>query len=258
MPWMPAVPSDPGPTFGPLVPIAVVLHRTYGQWPGDYQVGKTEGLFQFLIGPDDGQWVEFAPTDAVCYHCNGANFKAFGVELTGTNADPLTDWQAARLGDVLRWANATHGIPLAYTDPVATPPASIHANGGGFSGIISHVSVQTDDGSTQHTDLVTVSDFQRALASPPPPVPMETDSMFKFTVDAPGTPEFPSGVTYRCEPAWGLLDRLPAGVDYGGMPTYALTPTAVQDLFQLCEAHKQTLSGTGATKVTSTVTSVLS
>ncbi len=157
--------------MGGLTPVAITLHRTYGQWPGDYAVIKNNSLCQFLIGQQDGQWVQFMDSNEVAYHCNGSNFRSVGIELTGVNEDVLTDWQAARLGDVLRFLQVAHGIPLAYVDPSATDPASIWVNGGGFSGVISHDSVRTDDGSAQHTDLVTVSDYARAIqgAVPKPP-----------------------------------------------------------------------------------------
>jgi hypothetical protein len=119
-------------------------------------------------------------TDSVAYHCNGANFMAFGVELTGVNEEPLTDWQADRLGEVLHYAEATHGIPLAYVSPDAVPPASIWVNGGGFNGIISHVSVMTDNGSPQHTDAIAGSDVLRALGRTSPDTGVDDDMPRQF------------------------------------------------------------------------------
>lgn len=168
MGWVPGCPQDPGVYHGPLAPIAVVLHRTYGAWPGDYSVGK-QGIFHILLGKDEGRWAQFAPTEIVQWHCNGANGKAFGVEIEGTNDEPLTDWQAARLGDVLRYARDAHGIPLDYLDPDSVPRASVHVNDGTFRGVISHCSVQTDDGSSQHGDFITVADYQRAVGTTPTP-----------------------------------------------------------------------------------------
>jgi hypothetical protein len=175
---MPGCPQDNATPMGALNPVAVVLHRTYGQWPGDYNVIKNNSLCHFLIGQQDGQWVQFVDTNAVTYHCNGANFRAVGIELTGTNDDPLTDWQVTKLGDVLRYLNSAHGIPLGYVDAAVTPPASIWVNSGGFSGIISHDSVQTDDGSAQHTDAVSLTDYQRAVATTViPPSKKDDDPM---------------------------------------------------------------------------------
>lgn len=163
MGFVPGCPIDDVGGYGPLAPIAVVLHRTYGQWGGDYSVIRRGKLCQVLIGKEQGQWVQFASTEQVHYHCNGANFQAFGIELTGVNEDPLTQWQEARLHDVLTYAHDAHGIPLDYLDPNSVAPASVWVNGGGFRGVISHDSVRTDDGSSQHTDLVTVADYTAAL-----------------------------------------------------------------------------------------------
>lgn len=198
MGWMPGCPQDPGVFHGDLKPIAIVLHRTYGAWGGDYSVGK-QGIFHFLLGKDEGNWVQFAPTEVVQYHCNGANFKAVGIEIEGTNDDPLTSWQLARLGDVLDWLHAEHGIPLDYLDPNSVAPASVHVNDGNFRGVISHVSVATDDGSQQHTDEIPVSTFNAAVAAPTPPQPAPpggSPAMFLLVVDGPN-----AGL-------WALWDKL--------------------------------------------------
>lgn len=188
MPRLGSCPQDQGRTYGFLSPVAVVLHRTYGQWGGDYSVIKNGGLAHFLIGKFDGQWVQFADTNEVQYHCNGANFKAIGIELTGTNDDPLTDWQTTKLGDVLRFLRSAHGIPLTYVDPAVTPAASIWVNGGGFSGVISHESVRTDDGSAQHSDEVATVDYSRALsgAIPAPPKKDDDPMLYVFNPHVPG------------------------------------------------------------------------
>lgn len=175
-------PQDYATPMGSLSPEAVVLHRTYGYWPGDYAVIRNNSLCQFLIGKDPGNWVQFMDSTAVAYHCNGANFRAVGIELEGTNDDPLTDWQAARLGDVLRFLSAEHGIPLDFLDPNSVPAASVSVNHSGFRGVICHVSVATDDGSSQHSDEVSVADFQRALGTPAPtptptPLVLQEDAM---------------------------------------------------------------------------------
>lgn len=179
MPRLAGCPQDQGVTYGYLDPIAIVLHRTYGQWPGDYSVIKNNGLCQFLIGKDEGQWVQFADTNQVTYHCNGANFKAVGIELTGVNEDPLTPWQEARLGDVLNFLHVAHGIPLDYTDPNTVAPASVWVNGGLFRGVISHDSVRTDDGSSQHTDEVPILAYIGALFKPGP-TPPEDDVKLSY------------------------------------------------------------------------------
>ena len=171
--WIPFCPTDPVTPKGSLTPRAVVLHRTYGQWAGDYAVIKNQGLCQLLVGKDQGQWVQFMDTTSVAYHCNGANFQAFGIEFTGVNEDPLTPWQLTCLGAILKTVNQYQNIPLTYTAPGTVPDASVWVNGGGFQGVISHVSVKTDDGTAQHTDMVTLSDYNTALGAPP----VEDDDM---------------------------------------------------------------------------------
>lgn len=161
MPWMPGCPPDPAIWRGPITPIAVVLHRTYGFWPGDYSVIKREGTAHWLIGQDDRQWVQFMDSGIITWHCNGANAKAVGIELTGTNEDTLTDWQVARLADILAWLVTVHGIERVYLDPYSAGFASVWVNGGSYRGAISHYNVMTDDGSYQHTDLVTLADWKR-------------------------------------------------------------------------------------------------
>ncbi len=172
---------------GALDPQAIVLHRTYGAWGGDYSVGH-QGIFHFLLGKDQGRWVQFAPTEIVQYHCNGANFRAVGIEIEGTNDDALTDWQSAKLGDVLHWLHAEHGIPLDYLDPNSVAPASVSVNHSNFRGVISHVSVATDDGSSQHTDEIPVAAFQAAIGNAgPAPAPGQNRSDDVVFLEETGT-----------------------------------------------------------------------
>lgn len=178
MGWIPGWPTDPTEPKGSFTPIAVVLHRTYGAWGGDYSVGK-QGIFQFLIGKQAPNRVQFMDANSVAWHCNGANFKAVGVELEGTNEEPLTDWQKQSLAEVLQYMHTTYDIPLDYLDPATVAPASVHVNDGNFRGVISHVSVQTDDGSQQHTDEITVPDFHAATGGTAPAPTEDDDDMAK-------------------------------------------------------------------------------
>lgn len=168
MGWMPDIPHDQAEPKGTLNPRAIVLHRTYGQWAGDYAVIKRDSLCQFLIGKLDGQWVQFMDTTSVAYHCNGANFMAVGVELTGINDDPLSDWQISQLNEVLTYLHDLHHIPLSYLNPIMTKPASIWVNGGGYQGVIAHLNVKTDNNTAQHTDYVSALDYSRVIADPLP------------------------------------------------------------------------------------------
>lgn len=184
MPWMPNIPHDPGEyPLGSLSPTAVVLHRTIGSWPGDYGVGKhgRDGEpigFHFLIGRDYLQIVQFYSTETKCAHAAGANSWSVGIEFSGQNSDvqPLSDWQIAAGGDVLRWITATHGIPLTYYDgPRVTS----------WSGVLNHRNVAYPaDRKFEHHDFVTAEDYGRMVAAkpsgspiPPPPIPFEEDDV---------------------------------------------------------------------------------
>lgn len=168
-----AVPQDQSQwdgANGSMNPQAITLHRTYGGWGGDYSVGKYQriGGHHFLIGKEVGQWAQFYNSNSVAYHCNGSNYVSVGIEVTGVNEDPLTGWQSACLGQIMNWLSATHGIPLSYVDP-ESGNASVRVNGSGFRGVISHRNVATDDGSSQHTDFISVAEFNRALGGAPAP-----------------------------------------------------------------------------------------
>ena len=246
MGWMPGCPADPGVYHGALSPVAVVLHRTYGAWGGDYSVGK-QGIFQFLIGKDDGNWVQFAPTEIVQWHCNGANFKAVGIELEGTNEDPLTAWQAARLGDVLRYCSQTHGIPLNYLAPDAVPYASVWVNGGGFSGVISHCSVATDDGSQQHTDRIEVADWVRAVSGVD--VALDDTDIQKIAAAVGGQQSAYWGKYTNIGDLWNHVDKVAAAlgakidkVTVSGGGTGGVTADQVRAIFRE-ELNKTTLGG---------------
>ena len=169
---VPPCPFDQGlHPQGNLLPSAVILHRTYGKWAGDYSVGKNgragQGIgFHFLIGKENGKWVQFYDTKVAAAHALGANTWAIGIEFEGTNADRLTEWQARAGAVILNAVTYAHNIPLTYS--ITGPRRKIY-------GCLPHLLVP---GST-HTDWVSMGDWQRmkdivvahrAPAIPPPPV----------------------------------------------------------------------------------------
>ena len=158
---VPGVPFDQGNhPQGNLNPTAVVVHRTYGTLDGDgfksaYSIGKNGragvGIgFHFLVGKNEGQWVQFYDTNIKAAHAKGANSWAIGIEFDGVNQGPLTDWQV-RAGAVICAAiSNAHGIPLTYYDG---PRQQV----GGF---LAHSSVPT----STHTDRLTHEDWGRIVA----------------------------------------------------------------------------------------------
>lgn len=168
------VPFDQGKhARGVFKPTAIVLHRTYGRWSGDYNIGKNgrrEGNtiapigFHFLIGKDEGQWVQFYDTAVKCNHAAGGNSWSIGIEISGRNEDPLTDWQMRALRWILTAVCDAHGIPKTYTDSGARRR---------LNHCMPHALVP---GST-HTDKITRADWDRVFP-PPPPAPTLTRTPF--------------------------------------------------------------------------------
>ena len=144
---------------GPLHATAVVLHRTYGSLNGDgfkgaYSVGKNgrSGLgigFHFLIGKNEGQWVQFYDTGVKAAHAKGANSWAIGIEFDGVNEGPLTDWQVKAGAWIIVVLTKEAGIPCTYYEGARKQ----------VTGFLSHVSVPTSN----HTDRVTREDWDRMM-----------------------------------------------------------------------------------------------
>ena len=151
----PGVPFHPARvTHGKNSPTAGVLHRTYGRWTGDYSVGKNnpKGVgFHFLVGKEQGRWVQFADTTRKCAHAKGGNTGTVGIEFEGRNEDLLTSWQASAGAWIIAGVSRFHGIALDYHDGRRAKPAS---------GWLPHASVAGSD----HTDRVTREDWDRMAA----------------------------------------------------------------------------------------------
>ena len=159
---VPGVPFDQGRhpqgKFSGNFPVAGVLHRTYGVFGKDgyrsaYNIGKNgrNGVgigFHFLIGKNEGQWVQFYDTDVKAAHAAGANTWAIGIEFDGVNEDVLTDWQVRAGAHIL--AAMADKIPLTYYDG----PRKL------VRGWLNHASVPGSD----HTDKVTREDWARLVA----------------------------------------------------------------------------------------------
>jgi len=159
------IPFEQGNVHGSLHPIAVVLHRTYGGWPGSKGVAfGSEGLgFHFLIGKQEGRVVQLADTTQKCWHAKGGNAWSLGIEFEGVNEDPLTDWQIATAGRIVLPVVRAHGIPLDYMAPSAGRKAP-------SPGIRNHRNVPGSD----HDDFVSPDDWQRIVGA----MSAEEDDMF--------------------------------------------------------------------------------
>lgn len=167
---MPGIPFDQGSEAqGSLNPTAVILHRTYGSWAGDYSVGVGTGRpgigFHFLVGKAHGRWVQFYDTRTKCSHAAGANSWSVGIEFEGRNEEQLTPWQVDAGGQIVRWLSGDVGVPLdAYYDGPRKGQSRE------FRG---HRTVADSD----HSDYITKPDFDKMARGGVPELPQEDDSM---------------------------------------------------------------------------------
>jgi N-acetylmuramoyl-L-alanine amidase len=67
----------------------------------------------------DGHIEQFVDTQYICWGAGSANLHAIHVENVGYPTDRLTDAQIVMLGNILAWANQTHGIALELNYPLA-------------------------------------------------------------------------------------------------------------------------------------------
>lgn len=174
----PGCPYDPG-NAGIARPIdvrTVTLHRTIGRWGGDYSVGKNRdhnsGTFQWLIGQDEGQWVQFYPVNSFCSHAAGSNEAGPGIEITGQNGEALTDWQINALGQILRWLRDEWHVIPTYTDG----DPRVYVDTEGPLGFVSHRHVgYPPNPRYHHYDYITDDEFARALGGAAPNPPEDDD-----------------------------------------------------------------------------------
>jgi hypothetical protein len=166
----PDIPFDQGSeSQGSLNPSAVILHRTYGSWNGDYSVGVgtgREGIgFHFLVGKADGNVVQFYDTKTKCSHAKGANSWSVGIEFEGKNEEALTENQIHWGGHIVRWLSGDVGIPLtAYYDGPRKGQSSEYRG---------HRTVADSD----HSDYITKSDFDKMVMGADIPEEEESDNM---------------------------------------------------------------------------------
>lgn len=142
-----------------LQPTGIVWHRTIGRWAGDYaELTKMYSKsVHFLIGHDEDQWVQFVPCNEIANHAAGANRRKIGIELSGYNGEPLTEWQLraagriyAQLKTIYGWPDEFYDGPRVYVDQEDTV---VHLN---------HRNVAyPPNPSLQHNDYITEEEFSK-------------------------------------------------------------------------------------------------
>jgi len=158
---------------------ALTEHQTYGAEGGDISVMLYGVGFHFYI-TKDGRIFQGWDTDNICWHCNGSNFRAMGLEFESLTGEGLTD-QQIEAGAYLHKLLEAEGLSLTFVDP-DSGTANIRVNQTSFVGCISHKNVMTDDGSSQHTDHITVDEWNRmmALAGNPAADPQPNPTSFQL------------------------------------------------------------------------------
>lgn len=179
-PWLPGIPRHVNTHIlqpaKPLDASAVVLHRTYGYWVGDMQTllkGRVPSV-HFLVGKNGPNWCQMVPVNVMANHAAGANGWSVGIELSGRNEEPLTEWQVTCVAIIAQWLNRSLGIPFAFYDGKERIR--------NFDGWLSHANVQTEP-KYRHSDMVTRADWNRIytlidtsvvdqpVTPPPTPIP---------------------------------------------------------------------------------------
>lgn len=165
----PGCPIDPGNSPRGEQGVHVgVKHRTWGGWYGDYSVGKgwsRPGIgFHWLVGKEPGRWVAFYPYGMRCNHAAGANANSVGIEVTGTDSEPFTEWQRWAVRQIVQWC-ASQGLPpVSITSPGRVSASSVN-------GWMNHAQVAGSD----HGDYWQGQDDEYVMAGGPP---AEEDDMF--------------------------------------------------------------------------------
>jgi hypothetical protein len=107
-----------------------------GDPAGVYEARQVSAHFWI---PYSGQPVQHVDTSVRAWHggTDALNGNCIGVETEGCahspNADPMNDHQLSLFGELMAWANATHGIPLVLSEHATTPGLNYHRVTGGFA-----------------------------------------------------------------------------------------------------------------------------
>jgi len=147
---------------GPSGPVTMgIVHNSYGGYSGDVATVQNSGLAHFVIGKDEGQWIQLADTDSVTWNCGNweANNSSVAIEFTGTSEEDLTDWQIRAGAHVIKEVSNHYGLSMSYDDgsngPIDNAP---------FHGWYSHRAIQPDQGS-QHSDFISWPEWNAMMAS---------------------------------------------------------------------------------------------
>jgi hypothetical protein len=128
----------PGATWQPLgrnqgpalnSPLGVTLHHQAGSG-NPLNVYLARGVSAHFWIRKDGRVWQHVDTSMQSWHGMSLNARWIGVETEGCGApphsEPLTTAQINAFGDLMRWANRTHGIPLQLSNNATTRGLNYH------------------------------------------------------------------------------------------------------------------------------------
>lgn len=132
--WPRAIWQPVNQVGGQLRPIAVCLHHQAGSG-NPAPVYAARGVSAHFWIPRSGDPVQHVDTSRQAWHGVAHNAFSIGVETEGCgappHAEPLTEWQLTLFGELMLWANRTHGIPLRLSEAVDQPGLNYHRCRGG-------------------------------------------------------------------------------------------------------------------------------
>lgn len=233
---MPGIPYVPGASSAENnnrtqgCPFAV-MHRTIGKWPGDFSVGKNRthsspGTFQFLVGQDEDEWVQFYPADVRCTHAAGGN-DGCGIEFSGQNGEPLTGWQLRAGKEIITFLTREFGVEKTLYDG---PRKQIDDTS--FRGYVNHLSILTSP-QYQHFNYISQIEFLNMTnGTITPQWPDQGEEVFFIEVVRDTKPyknlkEFPGGILL----ATGFTPD-DMRFCYSGLPVLELAEGGVKKFFK--------------------------
>jgi hypothetical protein len=137
------------------------MHMTYGGWGGAVPTVADGGLAHFVIGTEQGQWIQLSDTEWITYNVGNwsANQHSVAIEFVGINEDILTDWQCWAGSEVVRQVRDAHGVEVKYDD--GADGANDVAP---WSGWYAHRAIAADN-PPQHFDFIDRSEWDRIVAN---------------------------------------------------------------------------------------------
>lgn len=155
-----------------------IMHMTYGlldqdTFNGDVSTVANGGLAHFVIGKNDGEWIQLADTESWTGNVGNwdCNHHSVAIEFSGVNENVLTAWQTKAASEVVRQVHDAHGVAIEYDD------GSDGANNvAPWHGWNAHRAIAADSG-VQHYDFIDRGEWDRIVQAIGGTTTVEVNSM---------------------------------------------------------------------------------